>query len=393
LAGLTAMGLGEGDPYPVWKKDDKGALVLNKDGAPTADPFLISYKPEDAVTGKAGDAKDPQTFNFHTKGSSVVAPHKFSGIIIQACIAILLLVGFESVSAMGEEAKNPKKDIGRAILLSLAIQGAVCYLFEYFAANYFLNSGYTLPNAGASGAPIGDMMKLVGTWAFGSPAAGQAFMLIEAGTVFLALIGTTLSCMSTGARVTYAMGRDEEVPTQFGMLHGKTLSPHRAVWFLAGISVIIGILTTVVYLGGQSADLSPLDKQFEHSVWYSVGIFSPHAYTVLPNTILIITLVSNFGTFLLYMTTCIVAMVAFSQHHSFHGVKHVLIPLFGLVANLGCMIFYLVGPSFVAGMSPKEPFIALGLSALWIVIGGVYFWLTSKAKGKEMILTSKPQTV
>ena len=166
-----------------------------------------------------------------------MAPHGFGSILIQACVAILLLVGFESVSAMGEEAKNPKKDIGRAILLSLAIQGAVCYLFEYFAANYFLNSGYTMSNAGASGAPIGDMMKLVGTWAFGSPAAGKAFMLIEAFTVFLALIGTTLSCMNTGARVTYAMGRDEEVPTQFGMLHGKNLSPHRAVWFLAGISI------------------------------------------------------------------------------------------------------------------------------------------------------------
>jgi len=185
-------------------------------------------------------------------------------------VAILLLVGFESVTAMGEEAKNPKKDIGRAVLLSLAIQGAVCYLFEYFAANYFLNSGYTLSNAGASGAPLGDMMVLVGTWAFGSFSAGRAFMLIEAGTVFLALIGTTLSCMNTGARITYAMGRDEEVPTQFGMLHGKTLSPHRAVWFLAFISIFIGIATTVIYLGGQSTDLAALDK---HNFWYSIGIF------------------------------------------------------------------------------------------------------------------------
>ena len=45
------------------------------------------------------------------------------------------------------------------------------------------------------------------------------------------------------------MGRDEEVPTQFGMLHGRTLSPHRAVWFLAIISIFFGILTTVIYLG------------------------------------------------------------------------------------------------------------------------------------------------
>ena len=282
LAGLTAMGLGEGDPYPVWKTDDKGKVILDKDGAPTADPFILSYKPSDAWSG-AGTKQDPTTFNLHPNAASVVAPHGFGSILIQACVAILLLVGFESVSAMGEEAKNPKKDIGRAILLSLVIQGAMCYLFEYFAANYFLNSGYTTSNAGASGAPIGDMMILVGTWAFGSYSAGKAFMLIEAFTVFLALIGTTLSCMNTGARVTYAMGRDEEVPTQFGMLHGTNLSPHRSVWFLACISIVVGILTTVVYLGGQSRTWRSW-KSIEHNFWYSIGIFSPHAYVTLPNS-------------------------------------------------------------------------------------------------------------
>ena len=100
-------------------------------------------------------------------------------------------------------------------------------------------------------------------------------------------------------------------------------------------------MTTVIYLGGQSTDLAPLDK---HNFWYSFGIFSPHAYTWLPNTLLIITLISNFGTFLLYMTTCIVAIVAFREHHSFNGFKHMVIPVFGLLANLGCMLFYLVGP-------------------------------------------------
>ena len=57
--------------------------------------------------------------------------------MLQATIAIFLLCGFESVTALGEEAKNPKKDIARGVLLSLTIQGLVCYLFEYFAANYF----------------------------------------------------------------------------------------------------------------------------------------------------------------------------------------------------------------------------------------------------------------
>ena len=102
---------------------------------------------------------------------------------------------------------------------------------------------------------------------------------------------------------------------------------------------------------------------------------------------LIITLISNFGTFLLYMTTCIVANVAFREHHSFHGFKHMVVPVFGLLANFGCMLFYLVGPFSVPGMSVKEPYIALGVSVLWIVIGGVYLGSTSKAKGKEVFST------
>ncbi len=386
LGTLTAMGLAEGDPYPAFQKDDAGKLKLDKDGHAIADPFTISYTGD--FSGKAGDAKDPLTFNNHKSAASVVSPHGFSFIIIQACIAILLLVGFESVTAMGEEAKNPKKDIGRAVLLSLAIQGAVCYLFEYFAANYFLNNGYTISSAGASGAPLGDMMMIVGTWAFGSASAGKAFMIVEALTVFLALIGTTLSCLNTGARVTYAMGRDEEVPSHFGLVHGKTLSPHRAVWTLSIISIFIGIATVWLYLGGTTP--AALDK---HNFWYSFGIFSdPATYAKMPNTLVLITLISNFGTFLLYMTTCLVAIVAFREHHTFSGIKHFVIPIFGLVANLACMVFYLVGPFMVPGMSIKEPYIALGVVALWGIYGAFYFVKRSKATGKEILLTQKPAT-
>jgi len=382
LAGLTKMGVGVGDPYPVFNKDAKGNNVLDKDGAATPAPFTLSYLPADSITG-SGTPQDPTTFNFHTSAISVVAPHGLNYLIVQACVAILLLVGFESVTSMGEEAKNAKRDIPKAVLLSLVVQGAICYMFEYFATNYFLNSGYTLSNAGASGAPIGDIMNLVGTWMFGSPSAGRTFMLIEAATVFLALIGTTLSCVNTGARVNYAMARDEEIPASLGALHAKNLTPHRSIWTLTVLSIFIGFITVWVYLGGQSADLAPLDKT---NFWYSFGIFSPHAYTWLPNTLLIITLISNFGTFLLYMTTNIVAIVAFKEHEMFNGIKHFCVPIFGLLANLGCMIFYIVGPFSVAGMSWHEPFIALGVAAVWGIFGMIYFISGSKKLSKEMLL-------
>jgi len=387
------------------KLDASGAPVLqnkmDKDGNPVPEmkdgkpvPFTLSYAADQAVTMEPLDADHPKDltphFKFHPTAGSVPAPHGFSFIIIQACIAILILVGFESVTSMGEEAKNAKRDIPRAVLLSLFIQGVVCYLIEYFAANYFMNQGYTLADAAGSGAPLGDMMVIVGTWLFGSYAAGRAFMLVQAATVFLALIGTTLSCLNTGARVTYAMGRDEEVPEHFGMLHGKRLTPHRAIWTLAIISAVLGIITVFTYLGGTTP--TPLETKY-HNLWYSFGLFRPETYSKLPNSLVIMTLISNFGTFLLYMLTCVIAIVAFREHHAFSGFKHFFVPIFGLVANLGCMLFYLVGPFTVSGMSVKEPYIALGVCVVWGAYGAYYFLTASKKKGRTVYVEKPAVTV
>src|SRR5579863_8933030 len=129
------------------------------------------------------------------------------------------------------------------------------YLIEYFAANYFMNSADGLNDAKGSAAPIGDMMVIIGNSLLGGH--GQAFMLIEAVSVLLALIGTTLACVITGARVTYAMGRDEEVPEHFGLLHGDNLTPHRAIWTLATISAVLGAYAALFFFAGAAA---PDDK-------------------------------------------------------------------------------------------------------------------------------------
>ena len=102
---------------------------------------------------------------------------------------------------------------------------------------------------------------------------------------------------------------------------------------------------------------------------------------------------SNFGTFLLYMLTCLIAIVAFREHHMFNGFKHLVIPVFGLLANLACMLFYLIGPVpgiGVAGMKMAEPYTALVIAALWGLYGWFYFVSASKKKGKEILLSSPP---
>ncbi len=369
-------------------KDAQGNFVVAKNPDGSDKPFLVSYAASGAMPVTPDPANPKATitsFQYHTSAGSVVSPHSFSFMIIQACIAILILVGFESVTAMGEEAKNAKRDIPRAVILSLLIQGVFCYLIEYFAAGFFLHNGYQVSNALGSAAPVGDMMIIVGTWLFGSPAAGKAFMLVQASTVFLALIGTTLSCMSTGARVTYAMGRDKEVPEHFGILHGDKLTPHRAIWTLAVISSVVAILSIAFNFCGPAALSDDAIKALPHNVWYSFGVFGHDLAAKIPQSLLVVTLVSNFGTFLLYMMTCIVAMLAFREHHTFNGFKHVVVPVFGLLANFACMLFYLVGPFMVPGMSAKEPYLALAFVAIWGIYGLIYFLRSSKALGRPIL--------
>jgi amino acid transporter len=354
-----------GDPLPL----------LDKSGKPVQ--FTIDYPTTDS-TGN---------FLTHPNAASVVAIHKFSWMFIQATVAILILVGFESVTSMGGEAKNPTKHIPIAVIASLLIQGLFCYLFEYFCANYFLNSGYTMQSAAASAAPIGDMMIIVGDQLLGQ-GHGRYFMLIEAFTVFLALIGTTLSCMNTGARVTYAMGKDDEVPEHFGILHAESLSPRKAIWTLAVISAVIGVIAVSLAFGDAGAPTDASIAALPHGIFSSVGYTTHDKMAALPNSLLAMTLTSNFGTFILYALSCFLCIVAYTGRPDFSMLKHWLIPGFGLLANLTCMAFYVAGPFFNLG-TKMEPLTALGISAVWGLYGAVYFIRSSKNKGKPALLTAK----
>jgi amino acid transporter len=383
-----------------WVLDPKsGNLVVT--GGATTQPAKYAVgtvaKPQwNTISYQGGMLQDPKsgvwTFNYHESAKSVVAPHKFSFVIIQMGMAILCFCGFESCSALGAEAKNPKKHIPIAIILALVIQGGFCYLFEYFAANYFQSSSFTNTVESGSTAPIGDMMQLVGAWAFGSPNAGWWFTFVEAITVFLALVGTTLSCINTGARVTYAMGRDEEVPAHFGLIHGKNDTPHRCIWTLAIISMVVGMVVVLFYLCGPSAlfpDSTLTDAQ-KASFWYKLAFTTNEEAAKFPNSFIYFSLVSNFGMFLLYMMTCICCLVAYHEHPERNVILHVLIPLFGVVANFLGMLFYLLGPlpAFgIAGMRWQEPYIALGIAAVWGIYGTIYFLMRSKKGGKELFVT------
>jgi amino acid transporter len=194
--------------------------------------------------------------------------------------------------------------------------------------------------------------------------------------------------MNTGARVTYAMGKDDEAPEHFGILHAGSLSPRKAIWTLATISAVIGVIAVSLVFGDAGAPTDATIAALPHGLFSSFGYLPHDTLAALPNSLLTITLTSNFGTFILYALSCFLCIVAFHNRPDFNFVRHLLIPGFGLLANLVCMGFYLAGPFFNLG-TKMEPLTALGISALWGLYGAVYFLRSSKAKGKAILLESK----
>ena len=363
-----------GQPTDVIVRDSAGVPKPKLDAAGKPVPFQIAFPEKD----------EKGNFLSHPTAGSVTSMHNFGWMFVQATIAILILVGFESVTAMGGEAKDPKRHIPIAVVTSLLVQGAFCYLIEYFAANYFLNSGYTMQNAVGSAAPIGDMMVVVGNAILG-PGNGRIFMEFQAFTVFLAIIGTTLSCMNTGARVTYAMGKDEELPDSMGKLHARNLTPHRAIWLLASISAVVGCVTVSNLFGNAGALTDATIKALPQGFWSSFGYLGHDQMAAMPNSLLTVTLASNFGTFVLYALSCITCMIAFHNHPKYNPLRHLIIPVFGLLANLACMAFYLIGP-FMGYGTKLEPLLALGVALVWAVYGGVYFIRSNKATGRTTLV-------
>jgi amino acid transporter len=280
-------------------------------------------------------------------------------MLFQSTIAILILVGFESSTSLAGEAINPKRDIPRGVLISLVVQGLFAYLLEYFAANYAICEKLTFTNpdgtivtgmdaAAASGAPIGDLVRLIGDAMLGGN--GFILMIIIAITVALAVVGTTLAAINTAVRVSFAMAQDKEMPEALGALHERHASPHVGVWILVGVSAILG----------------------------SVGVLNVTALTG-------ITLASNIGTFALYALICGLTFVTFVGREEFHSVKHAVIPFLGLIGNIGLLVGVVFIGLSTPGVSQDATKMALYITGGWGAVSVVYLVWNSKRIGKEII--------
>jgi basic amino acid/polyamine antiporter, APA family len=294
---------------------------------------------------------------YHPVATSIVLPHNLAGMLFQSTIAMLILVGFESSTALSAEAKNPKRDIPRGVILSLVIQGLFAYLLEYFAANYAMNDKLIsadgtlkgIAAAASSGAPIGDMAIQIGNVFLGGN--GFAFMLVIALTVAIAILGTTLAAMNTGVRISFAMAQDSEMPDVMGLLHEKYATPFAGVVIMVIVSALIG---SIGLLGG---------------VMTLTGI----------------TLASNLGTFALYALICALTVVAFAGGKDFNLFKHGIIPALGVITNIIMVLAIFIIGIRSGGISAQATYLALGISVGWLIISIFYFIVNSLSKGKDIL--------
>ncbi|HLQ35757.1 MAG TPA: APC family permease, partial [Chloroflexota bacterium] len=209
--------------------------------------------------------------------------------------------------------------------------------------------------AAASSAPIGDMIIQMVNGLSGGEGIGFGLMIVIAVTVALAILGTTLSAMNTGVRITYAMAQDAEMPQPLGLLHIQNATPHVAVWIMVVVSAIIGSIGSI-------------------SVVYLTGI----------------TLASNFGTFVLYALTCLWTIIAFAGRAEFSAIKHVIVPVLGLLANI-VMLLTILGLGFIGGGdSQTESLMAIGIAALWLVASVIYVVTTGRKSGRTLMGTGVP---
>ncbi len=136
------------------------------------------------------------------------------GLAVVACI--FSLVGFESATALGGEAKDAKRTIPKAVTASLVITG----LFMVFMA--YVEVGGT-NNHGAGWAPRRPLNYLAAAY---NVSWFKIPISIGAMASFFSL---SLSCLNAGARIMYPMARHGIFSGHLGKAHATNRTPHVAV--------------------------------------------------------------------------------------------------------------------------------------------------------------------
>jgi APA family basic amino acid/polyamine antiporter len=162
------------------------------------------------------------TANF---GTSIPAAGGVAGFFAALVAALWAYDGWNNVSMVSSEIKNPQKNLPLALVF-----GTLAVMAIYILANlaYF----YVLPASGVAGSDrvAAEMMRRV--WGAGGANAVSVAAMIS---IFAALNGSIL----TGSRVPYAMARDGLFFKSIGEVHPKYFTPANSIIALSAWSMIL----------------------------------------------------------------------------------------------------------------------------------------------------------
>ncbi len=151
------------------------------------------------------------------------------GLAIVACI--FSLVGFESATALGGEAKNPLKTVPKAVIWSLIATGLFFVFMSYVEVSG--TSHYGTPLSGIA-APLNTLSEIYGVSWFKIPLSIGAMV---------SFFGLSLSCLNAGSRIIYPMARHGIFSGHLGRAHTTNRTPHIAITvYMAVIFLIPTIL-------------------------------------------------------------------------------------------------------------------------------------------------------
>jgi APA family basic amino acid/polyamine antiporter len=151
-------------------------------------------------------------------------PFGFGGVVEGAAVVFFAVFGYDTLTTAAEEARDPQRQLPRAVLLSLAIS-----LTLYIAMSLVLTGVVpyrTLDNA----APVATAFTAIGLpWA--------TFVVSVAAVA--GIVSVMLAFMLGCARIWFAMSRDGLLPAWFSKTHPRFHTPHRP-------TLVIGVLTALV---------------------------------------------------------------------------------------------------------------------------------------------------
>jgi amino acid transporter len=147
-------------------------------------------------------------------------------------LLVYAFVGFESAVVPAGEAKQPKRDIPKALLLGLAMVTILYILVQWV-------SMVTVPTISASSTPLLDVAAALG----GS--IGAAILMFG---VICSVGANLLGAMFSTPRVSYALALDGSLPAWFGQVHRRFLTPANAIVFFGVLAFLLAAFGSFIYL-------------------------------------------------------------------------------------------------------------------------------------------------